>query len=320
VSSNDLGWLLRLLVLAGFFAACVWGSYRLVLAVQGAVTLRRKLQDVGRSREFQRAAAIKPSVQTWARLVQLVEDSGLSLADSDPDALRAKMIAAGFDSPIAPRLYVLVRLALILVLPLIGCLVLWVTGAEFSIENLYLLALVCVLAVLLGPTWVIWSRTRTRHAALVNGFPNCLDLLLVCVEAGLGLEAAFDRIAREMADAEPEVTKLLVRTTLLLRAGTSREDALRRLGAMSGVTEINAFCTMLIQSERLGASIGSTLRIYAGDMREKRRMRAEEKAHKMPVLISVPLIVCMLPTMLGVLMLPAAIRVVTELLPLIGGK
>jgi tight adherence protein C len=85
------------------------------------------------------------------------------------------------------------------------------------------------------------------------------------------------------------------------------------------VTEIRSFATLLIQSDKLGSSIGETLRVYASEMREKRRMRAEEKAHRLPVLLSVPLVACMLPVMIGVLMLPAIIRLVREMLPAMSG-
>jgi tight adherence protein C len=111
----------------------------------------------------------------------------------------------------------------------------------------------------------------------------------------------------------------LVRTTLHLRAGASREEALRRLANEAHVPEIRSFAALLIQSDKLGTSIGTTLRVYASEMRERRRMRAEEKAHRMPVIISIPLIVCMLPTMLGVLMLPAMINVIRHLMPAMTG-
>jgi tight adherence protein C len=143
--------------------------------------------------------------------------------------------------------------------------------------------------------------------------------MLVCVEAGLGLEAAFDRVGREMAEAEPLVSQLLISTNLHLRAGSSREDALRRLANDSFVPEIRSFSMLLIQSDKLGTSIGTTLRIYASEMRERRRMRAEERAHRLPVIISIPLILCMLPTMLGVLMLPAMINVIRHLIPAMTG-
>ncbi|WP_223276291.1 type II secretion system F family protein [Sphingomonas daechungensis] len=101
--------------------------------------------------------------------------------------------------------------------------------------------------------------------------------------------------------------------------GRSHEDALRRMADRAGAEEIRAFATLLIQSSKLGSSIAQTLRVYAAEMRERRRMRAEEKAHRLPVLLSVPLVGCMLPVMIGVLMLPAAIRVIRSVVPNLGG-
>ena len=93
----------------------------------------------------------------------------------------------------------------------------------------------------------------------------------------------------------------------------------RRMGESSGVDEIRSFATLLIQSDKLGTSVADTLRVYAAEMREKRRLRAEEKAHRIPVLISIPLVCCMLPTMIGVLMMPGVIRVVRTLIPALSG-
>jgi tight adherence protein C len=143
--------------------------------------------------------------------------------------------------------------------------------------------------------------------------------MLVCVEAGLGLEAAMDRVGREMVTSHPLVAGLLSTATLQLRAGARREEALRKMGQSSGVDEIRSFATLLVQSDKLGTSISDTLRVYAAEMREKRRLRAEEKAHRLPVIISIPLVVCMLPTMIGVLMMPGVVRVVRQLLPALAG-
>jgi tight adherence protein C len=142
---------------------------------------------------------------------------------------------------------------------------------------------------------------------------------LVCVEAGLGMEAAFDRVGREMVDSHPLVSQLLSMVTLELRAGSTREEALRNMADRAQVDEIRSFSTLLIQSDKLGSSVGETLRVYATEMRERRRMRAEEKAHRLPVLLSVPLVAFMLPVMIGVLMLPAVIRVIREVVPNLGG-
>ena len=142
--------------------------------------------------------------------------------------------------------------------------------------------------------------------------------MLVCVEAGLGLEAAFSRVGMEMTRSHPLLAEQLGSVVLELRAGRSQEDALRRMADRAGADEIRAFATLLIQSHKLGSSVAQTLRTYASEMRERRRMRAEEKAHRLPVLLSIPLVTCMLPVMIGVLMLPAVIRTMRVVIPAIG--
>jgi tight adherence protein C len=163
------------------------------------------------------------------------------------------------------------------------------------------------------------ARADRRQRQIVNAFPDALDLMLVCVEAGLGLEAAFARVGMEMTTSHPLLAEQFGVVVLELRAGRSREDALRRMADRAGTDEIRAFATLLIQSTTLGSSIAQTLRTYASEMRERRRLRAEEKAHRLPVLISIPLVACMLPVMIGVLMLPAAIRVVRHVVPAMAG-
>ena len=163
------------------------------------------------------------------------------------------------------------------------------------------------------------AKADRRKEAIVNGFPDSLDLLLICVESGLGLEAAMDRVGREMVRSHPLVAELLSITVLQLRAGASRDEAFRKLADASAVDEIRSFTTLVIQSDKLGTSIATTLRIYAAEMRERRQMRAEEKAHRLPVLISIPLVACMMPTMIGTLMLPAIIIMVRQKFPLMAG-
>jgi len=162
------------------------------------------------------------------------------------------------------------------------------------------------------------ARTERRKTAVINGFPDALDLMLVCTEAGLSLEASFARVGKEVMRLHPLLAELFAAAVLEMRAGRSREDALRRMADRAQIDEIHGFTTLLIQSTNLGSSIGQTLRVYAAEMRESRRMRAEEKAHRLPVLLSIPLVTCMLPVMIGVLMLPAAIRVIRVIIPALG--
>ncbi|MEO6359419.1 MAG: type II secretion system F family protein [Sphingomicrobium sp.] len=255
----------------------------------------------------------------WQKVVNAIEKAGLSLVDTKDDAVRQKLVAAGYTAPYAPRIYTLVRLALVVILPLTALLMYWSSGSSPSMLKLYFTLTILAALGLYLPNIFIRAKADRRQRQIINGFPDALDLMLVCVEAGLGLEAAFARVGMEMTSSHPLLAEQLGAVVLELRAGRSREDALRRMADRAGADEIRAFATLLIQSTKLGSSVGQTLRIYASEMRERRRMRAEEKAHRLPVLLSIPLVVCMLPVMIGVLMLPAAIRVIRVLLPAMTG-
>lgn len=299
-----------------------------VIVVGGAFTLFNLVvaRNQARQRLVVGSAGIEETVRVgslrsdrtegmWTKLVDAIEKSGLSLTDTKDQELRKRMVAAGFTSPVAPRVYTLLRLSLVLLLPSLVLLIHYVRGDGTGLLSLYVQAMVAALAGLYFPAVFVRAKADRRQQELVNGFPDALDLMLVCVEAGLGLEAAFAKVGQEMVQSHPLIAEQLGTVVLELRAGRSREDALRRLADRAGVDEIRAFATLLIQSTKLGSSVGQTLRIYAAEMREKRRMRAEEKAHRLPVLISIPLVACMLPVMIGVLMLPAFIRVIRTILP-----
>ena len=311
----------RISVLIAIFALVV------LISLVTLTFVSRRLVTRGELRAIAGTSAASPVQGTlhhrsegiWSNLIDRIEKSGVNLTDTKGDVLREKLRAAGFQSPLAPRLYTLLRLALVVILPSLYLLVSIGSGANITILRLYMIGSACALIGLYLPALIVRARADRRREAISNGFPDCLDLMLICVEAGLGLEAALDRVAREMALSQPLVVELLATATLRLRAGATREVALRKMADDSGVDEIRSFATLLIQSDRLGTSIGTTLRIYASEMRERRRMRAEEKAHRLPVLLSIPLVVCMLPTMIGVLMLPAIIRVVRQLLPALAG-
>jgi tight adherence protein C len=257
--------------------------------------------------------------QAWVKLVNSIEKGGMSLADTNDQKLRAKLVAAGFDNPAAPRLFTFIRLAMTLGLPLGFVVISYASGNPPTLLKLYLFGSLFAVMGLYLPNLFITAKADRRKQQIINGFPDALDLMLVCVEAGLGLEAAFSRVGNEMIRTHPLLAKMLGTVVLELRAGRSREDALRRMADRVQLDEIRSFSTLLIQSSKLGSSIAQTLRIYASEMREARRLRAEEKAHRLPVLLSIPLVTCMLPVMIGVLMLPAAIRVIRQIVPAMAG-
>jgi tight adherence protein C len=310
--------LFRGLLLAALFLAVTGLAFVVSRAFDRRVAVRHRLNETAGTRTVDgnhstlRATSTKSA---WTKIVDTIETGGLSLADTRGDTLRKKMIAAGYTAPEAPRVFTLLRLVLTLLLPGLFIAFIYATGGAPSILKLYLIGSILALLGLYLPNLWVTARADRRREQLVNGFPDALDLMLVCVEAGLGLEAAFDRVGQEMSVSHPLVAEMLGTVVLELRAGRARQDALRGMADRTGVDEIRSFATLLIQSDKLGSSIGQTLRVYASEMREKRRMRAEEKAHRLPVLLSIPLVTCMLPVMIGVLMLPAGIRVVRILIP-----
>ena len=255
----------------------------------------------------------------WVALVTAIEKAGIPLVDSKDATLRSRLVAAGYKQDYAPRAYSLIRLGLVIGLPIGIFVLLWISGNRPSPLKLYFVGMIAAMAGLYFPSLWVRARAARRQREIINGFPDALDLMLVCVEAGLGLEAAFSRVGMEMTRSHPLLAEQLGTVVLELRAGRSQEDALRRMADRAGADEIRAFATLLIQSHKLGSSVAQTLRTYASEMREKRRMRAEEKAHRLPVLLSIPLVTCMLPVMIGVLMLPAVIRTMRVVIPAMAG-
>ena len=312
---------LRLLLLLFLFALVAVAAYFVVQAVTVRQLSRQRLVGTGTATAGTSLASLRTEriESAWLTLVNTIESKGLSLVDTKDVALRQKLTAAGFAAPYAPRLYTLIRLVLVIALPILVLTFFWFTGASPSIVKIYFTLVFAAVMGLYVPALYVRIRADQRQRALINAFPDALDLMLVCVEAGLGLEAAFARVGMEMTTSHPLLAEQFGAVVLELRAGRSHEDALRRMADRAGADDIRAFATLLIQSTKLGSSIAQTLRIYASEMREKRRLRAEEKAHRLPVLLSIPLVACMLPTMIGVLMIPAVIRVVRAVVPALHG-
>lgn len=313
---------LRLALLALVFIIVVAMVILMTNALARRAAMRTRLNEVrGEKTRLTDTASLRGDnmAKGWYKLTEIIEKTGISLVDTQGESLRARLIAAGYNSPLAPKVFTALRLGMLVLLPALLVGLIFLTGSEVSPFKLYLLGVGLAVFGLYAPNLFISAKADRRREAIVNGFPDSLDLMLVCVEAGLGMEAAFDRVGREMQDSHPLVAQMLSIVTLELRAGSTREEALRNMANRTQVTEIRSFSTLLIQSDKLGSSIGETLRVYASEMREKRRMRAEEKAHKLPVLLSVPLVACMLPVMIGVLMLPAVIRVIREVAPALSG-
>jgi tight adherence protein C len=151
----------------------------------------------------------------------------------------------------------------------------------------------------------IISVRQVEHRA---GFPDFMDLLVVCADAGLSMEAALDRVGRELADSYRSLSANIHMATLEMRAGRTLSETLDHLADRLGLEEARSFATLLQQSEKLGSSLTEALRVYSDDMRHKRMSRAEEKAYSLPAKLSVPLTLCVFPVVIIVILLPVYVR------------
>jgi tight adherence protein C len=246
----------------------------------------------------------------------------LSLPDEgwENSALRIRFMNAGYRGASPILLYFAVKTIMAVALPL--TLFLYSAIAGWNLETKSLLALLLGSATIgyYFPNYILARRIAHRQREIFENFPDATDLMLVCVEAGLGLDAAITRVAEEIRLKSLALAEELHLVTLELRAGSSRERALRNLALRTGVAEVDTLVAMLIQADRFGTSMGDSLRVYADDLRTKRRLRAEEAAAKIPLKLLFPLVFFIFPSLLLVLLGPAFIQVYRVLLPTLSGQ
>ncbi|MCW2238712.1 type II secretion system F family protein [Azospirillum canadense] len=230
-----------------------------------------------------------------------------------------RLVQAGYYHPRALPVYYALRCALALGLPVLALAAWPLVGGSMSVRTMYLVGVGAAALGFFGPAVFLSQRVEIRQKAVREAFPDTLDMLLVCVEAGLGLNAAIARVASELKDAHPLLSEHFLILGLEMQAGIARDAALRNLGARIGLDEVNALVTLLIQSDSMGVSVAQTLRVYAADMRRKRLVKAEEHANKLPVHMVLPLAAFIMPSFLIVICIPTVIRVLRVLLPALSG-
>ena len=161
----------------------------------------------------------------------------------------------------------------------------------------------------LAPSLVLDRKISRRRREYRSGFPDFMDLLVVCADAGLGLEASMERVGRELGPSYPALSSNIHMTNLEVRAGRTLSEALEHFGDRLGLDEVRSFATLIQQSDELGSSITDALRVYSEDMRHKRLSTAEEKAYALPAKLSIPLMVCVFPVLFVVILLPVFVRI-----------
>ena len=226
---------------------------------------------------------------------------------------RHELARAGFYSPEAVQAYYAVRF-LAIVVP-IGAMLLFLGSLSLWLGQERVLLAVSAVAALgtFGPDVYVRRRMAKRQLRCREGFPDMMDLLVASVEAGLGLDAALQRVAGELGGRHPDLKIDLDLMNLELRAGRTRADALSAFAGRVDLEEARAMGVMVKQAEEMGAGLGRALRAFSDDMREKRMLRAEEKAMALSAKLTVPLVIFIFPTLMVILMLPAAIRITENL-------
>jgi tight adherence protein C len=229
--------------------------------------------------------------------------------------MRRTLVKAGYRSVDAPLIFFGARLLLAITLPAAFAVLRTSALPMFPYTQTMVLFIFLAVAGFYVPNFWVKMRTQQRQQKILEGFPDALDLLTVCVEAGLGLDAALNQVADEISMNNKVLSEELKLVNLELRAGQSRQNALRNLSLRTDLEDVNNFTTLLIQTDNFGTSIGQTLRVHSDTMRTKRHHRAEEAAAKLPVKLLFPLIFFIFPSMFVVIMGPAAIQIMRILLP-----
>ncbi len=249
---------------------------------------------------------------TW---VEPVVKLMLPASEWHSSRLKTQLVHAGYRSNKALSIYFAAKLILALGLPFV-LLFPWVVLGQLSGGAYQVTALVVVLAStgFFLPDIYLRSRIRDRQQSLLEAFPDGLDLLVVCVETGLALDGAIQRVGRELAYSWPVLSEEFSLVNLELQAGRSRKEALKALGERTGLQEINSLVSILIQAEHFGTSIASSLREHADEMRLSRIQRAREKAAKLPVKMVVPIVLFIFPALFLVILGPAAVSIYAGLI------
>ena len=262
-----------------------------------------------------------PESKWTSRVVKLAEPfSRLSLPREgwENSPLRVRFMHAGYNFSSAPELFFAAKTLLALILPFLAVLYLVISAAEPSGNLILTLALFSSALGYFMPNVFLERRISHRQREIFESIPDALDLTTVCVEAGLGLDAALARVGEEIRFRSPVLGDEFHLVNLELRAGGTRERALRNLAHRTGVEEIETLVALLVQSDRFGTSVAESLRVHSETMRSKRKLMAEEAAAKIPLKLLFPLIFFVFPSLLVVLLGPAFISIYRTLLPTLG--
>jgi tight adherence protein C len=276
-----------------------------VVRVQGSV--RRRAANIGAidAAPGSRRSLGQSGLQAAQRVVDYTAKHYASGNSEDTKVLRRRMIQAGIHHDSAIGLFFLGRALAALA---VGALVYSFVPVTPHGPVHWLLSGLGGIVGYLGPSLYIDRRIKQRKLENQQGFPDFMDLLVVCADAGLSMEASLERVAGELGQSYPSLTGNIQMANLEIRAGKTMTAALEHLGDRLGLEEARSFATLITQSAELGSSITEALRVYSDDMRHQRLSRAEEKAYSLPARLALPMMICIFPVLFVVILLPVFVR------------
>jgi tight adherence protein C len=299
-----------LTVLVFLATATLAFAVMLGVRVRGAVRRRAARVSVDVDEPGGRRALRYSGLRAAQKLIEYTTKHYSAVDDENVKILRRRLVQAGIYSPHGAAIFFIAR----------GLTAVAVTGASFFLlpmlgfggkTSFWLFLMVGGLFGYLAPSFILDRIIEKKRVQHQSGFPDFMDLLVVCADAGLSMEAALDRIGRELVDSYPSLAANIHMANLEIRAGRTMTEALEHLGDRLGLEEARSFATLIQQSDELGSSIGEALRVYSDDMRHKRLSRAEEKAYSLPAKLALPMMICIFPVLFVVILCPIIVRMAT---------
>ena len=296
-----------LILLLGGGAAVAWP---LLASRNSHSELKRRLKVHPERPAVEETAAPKDNVGVVrAKAAKTAQDF---YAKSDPEnvaRLRLRLIQAGFMDPRAVGTFFLVRFVA-LIFGALGAVLFneWFASADSTTISRWTLVGITAIVGYFMPGLVLGRLISGKMREYRNGFPDFMDLMIVCSDAGMAMEAGIERVSKELAGTYPSLSENLQLVSLELRAGRSLDDALKSLADRLNLDEVRSFATLLQQSKELGTSLSGALRVFSDEMRHKRMSMAEEKAHALPAKMSVPVTVCILPVVMMIAIIPIIVK------------
>jgi tight adherence protein C len=298
-----------LLVMALVFIPTATLAFFILRAVRVRGTVKRRAAGIS-SEELMSAGgshSLRHSgMQAAQRLIERTTKHYASMDDKTLKRLRQRLVQAGIFDARAVGFFFLLRMVLAVGLGALGFALAPIIGYPTMQW-----ALVGCLGIFgyLAPSLALDRIVAARRQEYRAGFPDMMDLLVVCADAGLGLAAAFERVGRELGESYPNLSANIHMANLEIRAGRTMAEALEHFGDRLGLAEVRSFATLIQQSAELGSSITDALRVYSEDMRHKRLSTAEEKAYALPAKLSLPLMICVFPVLFVVILLPVFVKI-----------